>query len=131
MRFNMFAGLITKAVSFIGIEPYKLLLGGLAVVMITGLYFSWRASVKREALYEFNTKQMEQVIQDRAELKKKLDEIADDQKKIIAGQTEFKDNIDRKISNLQVFLKSDAAKKLDRPSSEILKRTVQDLKESR
>ena len=122
-------GLITKAISFIGID--KLILGGLAIVMVTGLYFSWKSSVKREALYEFNTKQMEQVLEDRADLKKKLDEIADDQRKIIAGQTEFKDNIDRKITNLQIFLKSDAAKKLDRPSSEILKRTIQDLKESR
>jgi hypothetical protein len=124
-------GLITKAISFIGIEPYKLALGAMAILMLTGLYFSWKSSVKREALYEFNTKQMEQVLEDRADLKRKLDEIVDDQRKIIAGQTEFKDNIDRKITNLQVFLKSDAAKKLDRPSSEILKRTIQDLKESR
>jgi hypothetical protein len=124
-------GLITKAISFIGIEPYKLALGAMAILMLTGLYFSWKSSVKREALYEFNTKQMEQVLEDRADLKRKLDEIADDQRKIIADQSEFKDNIDRKITNLQVFLKSDAAKKLDRPSSEILKRTIQDLKESR
>jgi len=124
-------GLITKAISFIGIEPYKLALGAMAIAMLTGLYFSWKSSVKREALYEFNTKQMEQVLADREDLKKKLDSIADDQRKIIAGQTDFKDNIDRKITNLQVFLKSDAAKKLDRPSSEILKRTIQDLKESR
>ena len=130
MRLNM-VGLITKAISFIGIEPYKLALGGLAIAMLTGLYFSWKSSVKREALYEFNTKQMEQVLADREDLKKKLDSIADDQRKIIAGQTEIKDNIDRKITNLQVFLKSDVAKKLDRPSSEILKRTIQDLKESR
>jgi hypothetical protein len=97
---------------------------GLAAV---AFYFWWEGRVEDRALLNFNQKQMEQLLKDQKEIDKKLSDLRQVQDQILENEKQFKQNLDKKLSGINSFLNSDEAKKLDRPSSEVLKRTIQSI----
>lgn len=101
----------------------KWILIGLAAITI---YFWWEGNVRSRALLEFNQSQMEEVIKNQQELRQKLDDVRQVQDQILENEKQFKQNLDKKLSGITGFLASDEAKKLDRPSSEVLKRTIKE-----
>lgn len=70
---------------------------------------------------------MEQLVKDQAELTKKMNDVRQIQDQILENEKQFKQNLDKKLSGINGFLNSDEAKKLDRSSSEILKRTIREI----
>jgi hypothetical protein len=92
---------------------------------ITATYFSWVSAIKHEALVEFNQKQIEQTAKDQQEFINKQKEIFITQQNSIQQLVEQNSRLTDKINNINTFLNSDAAKKSDRPSSDVLKRTFQ------
>ena len=59
------------------------IIGGiLAFGILTGIYYSWRKSIEREALLEYNQAQIEQNIKDQQAMREKLDAMAAKQKEI-------------------------------------------------
>ena len=61
-----------------------IIIGGMLLLgALTGIYYSWRSSIEREALLEYNQKQLEQSIKDKEELKQKMDLIEIDQQAAI------------------------------------------------
>jgi hypothetical protein len=105
----------------------KIMLYLAAAVAVFFLYLSWKHNIEHQALLEFNQKQIEQVAKDQASLTKKLNDLTDIQSKFIEDEKQYKESIDRKLSNFNSFLGSDAAKKLDGPAPEILKKTIKEL----
>lgn len=117
-------GLITGLLgNFFGDYGRYLLIGMAAI----GIYFWWESRVEQRALLDFNQKQMEQLLKDQKELDKKLTDLRQIQDQILENEKQFKQNLDKKLSGISSFLNSEEAKKLDRPSSEILKRTFKEL----
>lgn len=105
---------------------------GIAVFgTLTATYYSWRKSIERQALLEFNQKQLEQTVTDQAEFRRKMQEIADKQEEIIKKNAEDRRAFEDKINAAQSFIESDEARKSDRPSSELLKETVKRLKDTK
>ena len=105
---------------------------GIAVFgTLTATYYSWRKSIERQALLEFNQKQLEQTVADQAEFRRKMQEIADKQEEIIKKNAEDRRAFEDKINAAQSFIESDEARKSDRPSSELLKETVKRLKDTK
>jgi hypothetical protein len=98
---------------------------------LTGTYYSWRKSIERQALLEFNQKQLEQTMADQAEFRRKMQEIADKQEEIIRKTAEDRRAFEEKINAAQSYIESDEAKKSDRPASDLLKETIKRLKDTK
>lgn len=92
-----------------------------------GLYFWWQNTIEQNALLRFNQSQMEEVVKNQKKVAEALSDIRQIQDQIIENEKQFKQNLDKKLSGINDFLNSEEAKKLDRPSSEILKRTVKEI----
>jgi len=97
-----------------------LLFSGLA----TGLYHTWKKQIEAEELAKFNQAQLEQTIKDNAANQKKLEEIQQSQLDIIKKNDDSKAAFEKKLEDATSFINSDAAKKEDIKSSEVLKQTI-------
>jgi len=90
-------------------------------------YFWWKNAVEQGALLRFNQNQLIQLIEDQKELDNKLKDVRQIQDQILENEKQFKQNLDKKLSGINNFLGSDEAKRLDRPASEILKKTLREI----
>jgi hypothetical protein len=97
-------------------------------LIILGLYYVNAKDIKNIALMEYNREQLEQNIRDQQELIKQQQAINEDQRLITKQLVEQNQKLSTKITSINNFLNSDAAKKSDRPSSDVLKKTVEMLK---
>ena len=100
-----------------------------AAVALSGIYYYWKSSVEQEALMEYNQKQLEQSLEDQKKMRAALDDIQQKQADIIKKTEEDKRALDEKLSVVDSTLDSEKAKKQDRPSSDILKNTVKQLRD--
>lgn len=105
----------------------RIMLYAAAALAVFFLYLSWKHNIEHKALLEFNQKQIEQLAKDQADLIKNLNHLTDIQNKYINDEKQYKESIDRKLSSFNSFLGSDAAKKLDGPAPDILKKAVREL----
>jgi len=87
-------------------------------------YYQWKKNIEHEALMEFNQKQVEQTIKDQQEFARKQQEIAHQQQE--AAKILIQQNVEltSKIKSIDGYLNSDVVKKTDRPSSDIIKKTI-------
>lgn len=95
--------------------------------LMTG-YYQWRKGIEREALLEYNQKQLEQNLKDQAELKKKLADIDSKQKEIDAANSADKKVFKDKLNTINADIDSKGT--VDRPASAVLKKTVNKLKDA-
>lgn len=94
-------------------------------------YYVWKRSIQREALMEYNQKQLEQNLKDKEEYIRVQAEIAEKheaEKKRLAEENE---KLNAEISKINDYLDSVEAKKADRPSSVVLRRTIENLRGAR
>ena len=104
------------------------IIGGiLAFGVLTGIYYSWRKSIEREALLEYNQAQIEQNIKDQQAMREKLDAMAAKQKEIEDANAADKKNFKDKMDAINTDIIS--TNTVDRPSSDVLKKTVNKLKD--
>ena len=105
------------------------IIGGILIFgLLSGVYYQWRKGIEREALLEYNQKQIEQNIADQQAMREKLDAIATRQQEIektnAADKKVFKDKMD--TINTEI----DSKQTVDRPASDVLKKTVNKLKDA-
>ena len=91
---------------------------------LTAGYYSWRSGIEREALLEYNQKQLEQSIKDKEEMQQKLANIEVKQKEIEAENAAEKKIFANKIGEITADLDSKEVKDADTTSSKVLKDTV-------
>ena len=107
---------------------YLYIVGGiLAFSVLTGIYYSWRKSIEREALLEYNQAQIEQNIKDQQAMREKLDAMAKKQKEIEDANAADKKNFKDKMDAINTDIVS--TNTVDRPSSDVLRNTVKRLQE--
>ena len=105
-----------------------IIFGGILLMgALTGIYYSWRSGIEREALLEYNQKQLEQNLKDQQALREKLDAMAAKQKEIEAANSADKKAFKDKMDAINTDIVS--TNTVDRPSSEVLKKTVSKLKD--
>lgn len=95
---------------------------------LTGIYYNWRSGIEREALMEYNQKQLEQSIKDQEILKQQLLNIDKKQKEIDAANTADKTEFKNKMTEVNTVIESKDT--VDRPASDVLKKTVTKLKDA-
>ena len=87
--------------------------------VLSGLYYKWRKDIEREALYEYNQKQIEQNQKDQERLRQQLEDIAKKQKEVeeanAADKKEFKDKMNSIVGDVV-----ESKDVVDRPASEVL-----------
>jgi len=98
--------------------------------VLSGLYYTWRKGIEREALLEYNQKQLEQHQKDQENFRRRMEEIAKQQEEIAKKNDEEKKIFGDKMRAAADYLESEDAKKDDRPASPILKETVRKLKDA-
>lgn len=99
----------------------------LATAIFTTYVLMWKHSIRQQALLEFNNKQLEQVIAEQKKFVETMSQVSELQRKTIEEiSTKNKELLD-KLVELDTFLDSEEAQNNNRASSEILKRTIQEL----
>ena len=94
---------------------------------LTAFYYQWRKGIEREALLAYNQAQIEQNIKDQEVMKQKLLEIGTKQAEIEAANSADKKVFKGKLEEINSGIDSKGT--VDRPASEILKKTVTKLKD--
>ena len=110
----------------------KYVVGGIAVVLLlislgTGLMV-WKHSIQNQALLEFNNKQLEQVVADQKKFNDLMTSLNAVQKKISDDLASKNQALDEKLNGIEGYLTSAEAKKSDRDASEVLKKTIEELR---
>lgn len=103
-----------------------------AVLVVIGM--AWGAlkihesNIRREALLEFNRKQMELVIKEQQEQKQRWENFEQNVlPKLFESITKELQDTQKKVDGVEAYLNSPDAAKNDRPSSEILKEVLRRL----
>jgi Flp pilus assembly protein TadB len=119
--------------SLLGINRLWLYLaiGALTLGVATTAYYIWKSSVERAALLEFNQAQLEQTIREQEEFRRRQEELEHQQREATRALVEQNRDVQRRIQSIQGNLNSPEAVASDRPASEILKRTIDQLREIR
>lgn len=112
---------------FISKYLFYIILAVVIAAAVTGYVLLWEASIKREALLQFNNQQLNQTLEEQKKYVKNLQDINANQKKIIDDMNKKNDQLESELKTLEEYLNSAEAKKEDRTASEILKRTIQEL----
>lgn len=103
----------------------------IALITLCGIgitYYEWKKDIENQALSKFNTKQMEQIINDEHDYQAKQQTIANDQSLIIRKTDDVNTKIDTKINKINAVV-SFNAKKQDKQASDVLKNTIKMLSE--
>lgn len=117
--------------SFLGLNASRYLLYVLfAASIVAAIWFGihqWEAKIAEEARLEFNNEQLQQTIKDQKIIDDKLSQVNADQKKIIDDLNTKNQALTTSVNNLNEYLSSDAAKKANKLSSDVLKKTIEEL----
>ncbi len=103
----------------------------MAIGAVITAYYVWKSSVERAALLEFNRAQLEQTIREQEEFRRRQEELEHQQREATRALLEQNRDVQRRIQAIQGNLNSPEAVASDRPASEILKRTIDQLREIR
>lgn len=104
---------------FIGIACFTL---------VTGVYLVWKNNIEKQALLEYNSKQLEQSLLDQKEYIEKQKQIDENNRMIANKLLQENQKLSSKINSIDAYLASDEATKQNRPASKIIKNTVDMLK---
>jgi flagellar capping protein FliD len=96
--------------------------------LIAGYYW-WVGSIKRDAMREWNNKQIEIVKQENEKYVKQLTEVNQNQEKTIQDLKKQNDDLAKRFESLDRHLNSPIIikKYKDKPTSDVLKRTFKEL----
>ena len=97
---------------------------------IFGIYYAWKRDIERQALMDFNQKQMEQSLKDQQDFLKKQEKISKVQQEAARDLLEENQKISKKLGSVSTYLGSADAKRNDRSASDVLKNTVEELAKS-
>lgn len=93
-------------------------------------YYSWRKGIEREALLEYNQRQLEQTIKDKEEFKQKMEQVQADQQAALQKNEEDRKALEGQMQTMTDSLNTEEIKKSDRGSSLVLKETVTKLRDA-
>lgn len=101
----------------------------LVIGSLTATYYSWKWSIEKQALLEFNQKQIEQNLKDQKDFMAKQKEIVEQQHQVTQKLIEKNAQLNVQAANINKYLNSQEARQSNRASSDILKKTIEQLKE--
>ena len=103
----------------------------MVVGSLTATYYSWKGSIEKQALLEFNQKQIEQNLKDQKDFLAKQKVLNEQQEHVTRKLLEKNNELNAQAANINKYLNSQEARQSNRPSSDILKKTIEQLQEQR
>jgi predicted PurR-regulated permease PerM len=100
---------------------------GAIMTFLGSALLMWQHSIKQEAQLEFNNQQLQKVVEQQKKFMEDMSQLNNDQKVILDDLTNKNNQLHDQLSNLEGYLSSDQANKDSRPSSAVLKNTIQKL----
>lgn len=102
-----------------------------AFISSLGIYYVWKRDIETRALLEYNQRQLEETVRIQQEYIKKQAELEEIQRSLSRRLAEENRTLQNRIRTIQNNLNSPQAAASDRPASDVLKRTVEQLGSSR
>jgi uncharacterized protein HemX len=99
-----------------------------AVTLLTGVYLFWKRSIELEALQDFNRQQLEQTVRDQELFRQRQSELEEQQRIISRNLAAENNRLRTRVESIQGVLSSQEAIANDRPSSDILRQTIDELR---
>lgn len=106
----------------------------LAIGLGTSLYYSYQNRLELErknALYQYNINQLQQLVKDKEKQIQQLNEINKDKDAAVAVLQKYQKELEDKFKNIESNIDVETGKGNDRPSSNILKETIRRLGETK
>jgi uncharacterized protein HemX len=103
----------------------------LAMTLITGLYLFWKRSIELQALQDFNRQQLEQTVREQEIFRQKQAELEEQQRIISRNLAAENTRLRTRVESIQGMLNSPETAASDRPASDVLRRTVDELRSLR
>jgi hypothetical protein len=113
-------------------SPLGRIVGVIGLVAFV-LFSAWVAlkvhdsAIRREALESFNKSQMELVLREQADQKKRWEAFEKNQAALFSKLEKQVGETQKTVDNVETYLSSPEASKSDRPSSDVLKETLRRL----
>lgn len=119
--------------SLLGIKKIWLYvaIGTIAFATVTGIYFVWKHNVEQQALLYFNQQQLEQTVRDQEEFRQRQETIEEQQRQSARDLANENRRLRTRVQVIQDILNSPETSASDRPASNILKQTVEQLRSQR
>lgn len=116
--------------SLLGINKLWIYLacGILALGTITGVYYIWKSGVEQQALMEYNVRQLEQTIRDQEEFRRRQEALEQQQREMTRALTEQNRAVQTRVQAIQNNLNRPEMQRQDRPASDVLRQTVDELR---
>jgi len=104
----------------------------LILVLVGGTYFyvsykNYGELQRQLAQYEYNIRQLEQVVKDKEKFIQQLNQINKDKEEAVALLEQQRNELDKKIKGIESGIDIDIGKGNDKPSSNILRETFRKL----
>jgi uncharacterized protein HemX len=99
-----------------------------AVTLLTGVYLFWKRSIELEALQDFNRQQLEQTVRDQELFRQRQSELEEQQRIISRNLAAENNRLRTRVESIQGVLSSQEAIANDRPASDILRQTIDELR---
>jgi hypothetical protein len=115
----------------LGLLPARIQLYIVIAIAAVGIYFFWKHNIEQQALIEYNQRQLEQVMQDQQKFQQKMQEVESKQHAIENDLATQNEQVNKTLSTVNEYLDSKDAKTQDKPASDILKKTVDELRRNR
>jgi uncharacterized protein YejL (UPF0352 family) len=96
--------------------------------MLGGAYWVWKNKIENNAQLKYNNEQLEQVIKEQTEYIEKSKAVAELQAEVIRNNIKEREALNRELEQIQEYINSPEAATSDRPSSEVIKETIRQLR---
>ncbi len=106
-----------------------LVMGLVVSGVITAAYFGWKHNIEQQAILELNQRQLEQTQKDQQEFIRQQQEISDRQRAIAREMEQRNRSLQTRIDATNQFINSPQAAANDRPASDIIRQTIEQLRQ--
>ena len=91
-------------------------------------YYAWKHSIEQQAILELNQRQLEQTQKDQQEFVRQQQEISDRQRAIARDMEQRNRSLQTRIDATNQFINSPQAAASDRPASDVIRQTIEQLR---
>jgi Flp pilus assembly protein TadB len=95
---------------------------------IGAAYLGWKHNIEQQVVLELNQRQLEQTQKDQQEFIRQQQEISDRQRAIARDMEQRNRSLQTRIDATNRFINSPQAAASDRPASDVLKQTIEQLR---
>lgn len=133
LRSGTMSTMLLNALSILGINKLWLYLavGIVGVATVTGAYYLWKRGVEQQALLEHSRTQLELAVREQEEFRRRQEALEEQQREAARALAEQNRTLNSRVQSIHRALSSPEVAAGDRPSSDVLRQTIDQLRDIR